>query len=340
MLCLLLLVLLHSRLKGPEVLSHVSVCIHPLPRSGEPAPEARISNSFPCKIAVPTAAKPQVHIQQGDAISALQDINKPIRLIISDVDGTIVNRAGHLFEPNSAAFRLARLLGIQIAVATGRPRSSVQDILGEENMQKMGFSGSPGVYLNGSYVVGPDGKLLRDEPLKPAVLKRVLELCEEEGMLADAMGVTEGPLLRYADSSDVSKPVHKVHVEGDPEKIAKLRRRLQEELGDSIAFTQSHLRAFEVLTPGFDKGEGLRLLAASLSIPTDEVLALGNAENDISLFSAAGTSVAVGDAYAAAKDAADFITVPSEEGALFEVVLQLLRRRLALISQAAAPQGK
>ncbi|KAL8430821.1 hypothetical protein ACSSS7_005680 [Eimeria intestinalis] len=201
-------------------------------------------------------------------------------------------------------------------------------------MKKMHFSGNPGVYLNGAYVVGPEGEILRDEPVKPEILQHVLRVLEEEGMLASAVGVTEGPLITYEDKNNISKRVHKVHVEGEPEMIAKLRRRLEDELSTSIAFTQSHSRAFEVMTPGFDKGEGLKLLATFLGISWNEVLALGNAENDLSLFAAAGTAVAVADAYDIAKQAADFITVSSQEGALFEVVFQLLRARLDFVSKA------
>ncbi|KAL8443152.1 hypothetical protein Emed_006936 [Eimeria media] len=277
-----------------------------------------------------TTAKSEVE----EGASPLRAVGKPIRLIVTDVDGTLMGRSGVLFEPNSAGFRLAHLLGIQVAVATGRPSTSVLDLLGEQNMKKMHFSGNPGVYLNGAYVVGPEGEILRDEPVKPEILQHVLRVMEEEGMLASTVGVTEGPLIKYTNSADVSQRVHKVHVEGEPEKIAKLRRRLEEELSKSIAFTQSHSRAFEVMMPGFDKGEGLKLLAASLGVSCDEVLALGNAENDLSLFGAAGTAVAVGDAYDVAKQAADFITVPSQEGALFEVVLQLLRARLDFVSKA------
>ncbi|KAL8270782.1 hypothetical protein Esti_005298 [Eimeria stiedai] len=281
-----------------------------------------------------TAAKSQVEDVTKDATSPVRAVGKPIRLIVTDVDGTLMGRSGVLFEPNSAGFRLAHLLGIQVAVATGRPSTSVLDLLGKENMKKMQFSGNPGVYLNGAYVVGPDGKILRNEPVKPEILQHVLRVLEDEGMLASAVGVTEGPLINYEDSTDISKRVHKVHVEGEPEVIEKLRRRLEEELSSAIAFTQSHSRAFEVMTPGFDKGEGLKLLAASLGVSCDEVLALGNAENDLSLFAAAGTAVAVADGYDVAKQAADFITVPSQEGALFEIVLQLLRARLDFVSKA------
>ncbi|CDJ59655.1 hypothetical protein, conserved [Eimeria maxima] len=79
--------------------------------------------------------------------------------------------------------------------------------------------------------------------------------------------------------------------------------------------------AFEVLQPGIDKGEVLRLLSAVLGISPEEVLAVGNAHNDLPMFKVAGTAVAVKDGYDDAKEAVDFITVPNTEGALVQVLL-------------------
>lgn len=250
---------------------------------------------------------------------------KPIRLIVTDVDGTLMDRAGTLFEPNSAAFRLAHWLGIQLAVATGRPKSSVLEVIGEEKLSKMGFTGNPGIYLNGAYVVNADGKVAYDAPLKPEVLQHVLRVFEEEGVLEHTVGVTEGGFVQYTEVKGPFKEVHKVHVEGDPVVIAKLRRRLEDELGSELGFAQSYSRAFEVMAPGFDKGTGLRQLAGGLGISLDEVLVLGNAHNDLPMFKEAGTAVAVDDAYDIVKEAADFITVPSTEGALFKVVSEVMR---------------
>lgn len=264
-------------------------------------------------------------LQSGSAASCPAVI-KPIRLILSDVDGTLMDRAGTFYDPNVTALSLARTLGIQVAFATGRPKSNVLELIGEDKLRETGFDGNPGVYLNGSYVVGPKGEILRDEPLKPEVLNHVLNVFEQEGVLDSAVGVGAGGFVYYSGSKgQLQQQIHKLHVEGEPKVISRLRRRLEAELGSKIGFAQSHARAFEVITPGFDKGDALILLCAELGISPDEVLALGNAPNDLPMFAVAGASVAVGDAYEIAKEAADCVTVKHTEGALFEVVREIMR---------------
>lgn len=262
-------------------------------------------------------------------------ITKPIRLIVSDVDGTLMDNAGTFYDANVVAFLLARMLGIQVALATGRPKSSVLELIGEDKLMKMGFDGNPGVYLNGSYVVGPKGEMLRDEPIKPQVLNHILRVFEQEGVLDSAVGVGASGFVYYnASKGQPQQQVHKVHVEGEPEVISRLRRRLEAELSSKIGFTQSHARAFEVMTLGVDKGEGLLLLCAELGISPDEVLALGNAANDLPMFAIAGTSVAVGDAYEIAKAAADYVTVKHTEGALFKVLCEIMQHGLYPLGSA------
>lgn len=254
---------------------------------------------------------------------------KPIRLILTDLDGTLAEGETEFFEPNPTAFAMARLLGIQVAIASGRPRGYSFDIIGEENAKRMGYYGIPGVYLNGSYVLGPNGEVMRDVPLAPDIVERALRIIEEEGALRQSRAMNPKGLLDYKGSRDnLDVPIHKLHFEGNEELVAKVRARIAAELGDRISFRQSHGRSFQIVTPGCDKGEGLLQLCAELGIAPDEVLVLGNAFDDLPMFAVAGTSVAVGNAYDPVKEAANYVTVRHTEGALFEVVREIIRRGL------------
>ena len=78
--------------------------------------------------------------------------------------------------------------------------------------------------------------------------------------------------------------------------------------------------AYQLKTPGVEKGAGLRAVADIIGVETDSFVAVGDSENDVSLFEAAGASYAVGNADAAATAAAE--TVVSEE--YFEGTLRVL----------------
>lgn len=280
-------------------------------------------------IAVANAAEPAVSHPEGKASLADAVGKKPIRMILTDVDGTLANATGTFFDPNDKAFPMARLLGIQVAFATGRGLEPTLKLVGDRKLSKMGYHGAPGVYLNGSYVLGSNGEVLRDEPLKPEIVKRMLDIFEEEGRLKDACAVLLNGLFYYGEHKHrATEPVYKMHFEAEPEVVAKMRRRLEAELGNKIEFRQSHDRNFQVVTPGYDKGEGMRLLCEHLNISPDQVLTMGNAFDDLPMFKLAGTSVAVGDAYPAVKDVAKYVTVDHTEGALFHIVREIISHEL------------
>lgn len=260
---------------------------------------------------------------------------RPVRLILSDLDGTLIDSAGTFLEPNAAAFPLARMLGIQIALATGRSKNNVLRVIGEETLDKMGYFGDPGIYLNGSYVVGQRGVVLRDVSLNASTLRRALSVFKEEGVLDKTKVVTKKGVVTYTDITDSLEPIHKLHIEGDPEMVARVRHRLEKELGNDVEFAQSHAHSFQVVPPNCDKGSALKLLSDGLKIHPEDVLALGNAANDLPMFEAAGTAVAVGDGYQDAKLAADFVTVKSTEGALFEVLIEIIVHGLYPKAQVA-----
>lgn len=268
-------------------------------------------------------------VSQSERKTSLGDVvQKPIRLILTDVDGTLADVRGNFFNPNDRAIRLAQLLGIEVAFATGRPKDTTLEMIGDTKLRTMGYYGNPGVYLNGSYVLGRDGEVLRDEPLKEELVERMLKIFEEEGVLDKACAVCLGGLFYYKDHENVKEPVYKMHFEGDPPIVSKMRQRLEVELGDAVAFRQSHQYSFQVVTRGYDKGEGLRLLCEYLGISPDEVLAMGNALDDLPMFALAGTSVAVGDAYDVVKAAADHVTIDHTKGALFEVMREIIAHEL------------
>lgn len=263
------------------------------------------------------------------------NLPKPITAIITDVDGTLTNRACEFFELNVAGFRLANMIGVPVYFITGRSRETVLKCIGPMKLKLIGTYGIPGIYLNGSQVLNAEGKLIHNAPLKPEVLEMGLQALEDMGELHRAQGVTESGYLSYDKCRHYPDVVYKLHVEGDPETVAKCRKRLEEVYASlPIHFAQSHDRSFQVLTGGFDKGTGVKMLAAELGIPLDQIVVIGDGKDDIPMFEVEGVvSVAPGNAYDVVKDAADFVTVPMEQGPLFEVVWEVMKQRKSLISR-------
>jgi hydroxymethylpyrimidine pyrophosphatase-like HAD family hydrolase len=84
----------------------------------------------------------------------------------------------------------------------------------------------------------------------------------------------------------------------------------------SIAYSPAYpdIKFINIVDPGVSKGEALKFLASYYGINREEVIAIGDGLNDIPLFEAAGTTIAMGNAFDELKKIADYITLDVESG--------------------------
>src|SRR5690606_39931801 len=86
-----------------------------------------------------------------------------IRLIVLDIDGTLLNSQLELSERNERALRAALEAGVQISLATGKTASA-----GAKLVERLGLS-SPNIYLQGTAIFEADGSIRYQQTLDPAV---------------------------------------------------------------------------------------------------------------------------------------------------------------------------
>ena len=128
------------------------------------------------------------------------------------------------------------------------------------------------------------------------------------------IGYVHGP---EAAREIVLGPVHKFYI-CDNVPLAPLRRALREIPG--IAVTRSAENNVEVMPRGVDKGSGLKEFAAYLGVPMQQVMALGDHDNDAPMLRAVGFGVAMGNGSERAKKAARFLTADCREGGFARAV--------------------
>jgi hypothetical protein len=96
-------------------------------------------------------------------------------------------------------------------------------------------------------------------------------------------------------------------------------------LGDRASIARSQPYYLDVTPAGTDKGTLLTELARRLGIPTEEIVTLGDMENDVPMFRNSGFSIAMGNASAEVKHAASAVTLPNDQdgfaAAIEEIVL-------------------
>jgi Cof subfamily protein (haloacid dehalogenase superfamily) len=236
-----------------------------------------------------------------------------IRLVASDVDGTLLDHHGRLPSDRAAAVVRLTASGVPLVLATGKLWTSVRTLV--DRLELPG----PHVACNGSILFDGDGRILDRTLLDADVADEVAAVLRARRIvhavyLADGTVITDRvdpahdvlpllgeprPTVSGRDGRGVVKvlAILPVGAEGDLRTLA-----------DGVARVQrTGPRFLEWNARTADKATGLASVAELLGVTLADVLAVGDAENDVPMLRAAGIGVAVVDASPAARAAADRI---------------------------------
>ena len=262
-----------------------------------------------------------------------------VRLIALDLDGTLLDDRKEIHPENLRALREARDRGVLVAISSGRmiPRiEPVQDKLGLDCIL---------VAYNGGKVVGTRAEsreVLHHQPLPSSVADEFVEFSQTEDYLLnfyyeDRLYADDSPRRRpfmeiYSGRTGAEyhlgdlekhrgKDPTKLILLADPPERDRLFDRFTEQMGERAAITKSDPEYLEIMAPGVSKAAGLAGIARKYGFAMDEVLAVGDADNDLDMLEASGIGVAVANARETTKRVADFVTERSNnDGAVAEAV--------------------
>lgn len=274
-----------------------------------------------------------------------------IRLIATDLDGTLLKSDKTIHEEDAAALFEARDRGASILLCSGRSREGMIPYLGALELER-----------EGTLAVGLNGGIVFDAASKK-VLETASHAAEDVSALIDIAGelraVTylqlytgekafcceSGESSRYYEKLTGTTPLYAeallqagreepvveagffVRIEGGSPVCSadEVGNRLRELLPPHLFAVQSTPFLFEVIAPAANKGEGLKKAAKRLGIDTEEVLAMGDMENDLPLLQASGYRAAVANAEESLKKAAHYIAARTHnEGAVAEIIRHFL----------------
>lgn len=272
------------------------------------------------------------------------------RLVALDLDGTLLDPAGELRPAVREAVRATAARGVRVVVCTGRRWRTARRFLEELDL--------PGVAVlqNGVVVKDvSDGRTLDERYLPASLYAGVLAVLREAGpplvYVDEPAGtldiVTEPPerahayqreylddnvaVTRFVPSLDRA-PTHALVMlscMAEREALLALRRRVDSTLGRRV---RTHLLAnlgyrghiLEVVSAESGKWPALRGLAAAAGIAPEEILALGDDENDAEMLRESGCGVAMANASPAALAAADRTVASNAEGGVVEALEELV----------------
>ena len=244
-----------------------------------------------------------------------------IKLIASDIDGTLVPDGSHELNPELYDVILKlRAKGIQFAAASGRQWLSIESIF-EPIKEKVFYLSDNGAY------VGCHGRSLYVNTIER---KTVMDMVQDVRNMDGLDVMICGPDVIYTETDNqefldwmingykfhVKQVEDLTKVESEFIKISVYRktdveahtRTLREKYADRLKMTIAGDMWMDCMRPGINKGQAVKLLQDSLGIKPEETMAFGDQLNDIEMLKQAYYSFAVGNAREEVKAAARFRT--------------------------------
>lgn len=288
-----------------------------------------------------------------------------IKLIASDMDGTLLDAHMSISTENTEAIRMANELGIEFMVATGRNAQEARAALDEAGID------CAMITLNGAQVFDRSGKSLFTVPIPSPQAMTVMDILDANGIyyevatnqglysesqpkriesfassiathiphltykMAIAMASANLELLHitYVDSIrelllDDKLEVLKIicfHTEG-PRILGPVGKEISN-LGE-LAVTSSGQNNLEVNHKNAQKGIAVAHVAHERGITLDEVMTIGDNFNDVSMLQTAGVSFAMGNAEIEVKDYAKYLTDTNLESGVGKAILRAINENL------------
>ena len=251
------------------------------------------------------------------------------KMLFLDLDGTLLNDQKEITDGNRQAIHQALERGVRIVVTSGRPlKSSLAQA------RRLGLAGE------GCYVIAYNGGVIYDcsgdcvvhrETLEPEALYRVYDEARRRGIYMqtyDREDVVIEPCcdedfarrycsvigLEWRRIADVRRDLSELPVKAlaidyqRREPLEDMERWLQTEMAGRVDCFFSSRYFLEVVPVGMNKGAAVTALCRQLGIDIRDSVAAGDENNDVSMIRAAGVGAAMGNAVAAAKAAADYVT--------------------------------
>ncbi len=257
-------------------------------------------------------------------------MNRPIKLLVADVDGTLVTPDKTLTARTCTAVARLRAAGVRFTITSGRPPRGLAMLTGPLGLE------DPIAAFNGGLFARPDlTTVLKQHTLPLDVAREVVDFLLFAGLDAwvyrgadwfirkmDAPHVAyEQATVQFAPSvidnlgTVLDGAVKIVGVSDDGPLAARCEAELRRRVGAHASAARSQPYYLDVTHPDANKGMVVRLQSQFLGIPLEQIATIGDSPTDVLMFGVGGTSIAMGNASCDVQRAARYVTTSnSDEG--------------------------
>jgi Cof subfamily protein (haloacid dehalogenase superfamily) len=253
---------------------------------------------------------------------------QPIRMVIADVDGTLVTQEKVLTKRAAQAVLSLHEAGIQFSVTSGRPPRGMAMLIDPLKLTQ------PLAAFNGGVLIKPDLRTVVDQKFLPVgVPEKVIDAIENHGLdvwlytdiewfvrdvnaahvAREQWTVKFPPTVVKTFTGLLGRVAKIVGVSDDFERVAKCEKDVQQAGGTHISAARSQPYYLDVTHPQANKGEVVLSLSRLLNIPATQIVTMGDMPNDVLMFKKSGVSIAMGNASPEVQASATYVTSTNED---------------------------
>ncbi len=260
------------------------------------------------------------------------------KLIALDIDGTLARNDRSLSQRTIDTLMEAQRRGLRVVIASGRPTWGISHVA--EALQIERFGGFVLAFNGGEIWNWQRRERIYAQTLPDEVIPLLYRSAQSAGFdimtYCGAYIMTETPESQYIQLSsarnrmqvkkvddflkEVEYPLSKCMIVGEAERLQGFEQTLKAELQGRANAYRSEPFYLEIVPTGIDKARCLDFLLKHLGLTRMELMACGDGYNDISMIELAGLGVAMDNAQACVKQAADYVTLSNEADGVADVV--------------------
>lgn len=262
------------------------------------------------------------------------------KLLGIDLDGTLLNSEHKISEGNKKNIRLLYKKGVKIVLLSGREPNSLTAFAKELEIRE------PLAGLNGGIIVDHTGeKILYEKCLSEESAKKTISYVYNENIhtlifirnivlssniefedleivrkyiSTDIKAIDN--IIRYIEDNNLWSKISKILLMEENQNLLKHRTILNKLTNENLSLEFSLPNFLELFNRDVSKGNALTIIGQILNIKSEEMVVIGDGENDISMFEYAGIGVAMENALDIVKNKADYVTLSNDEDGVSHVI--------------------
>ena len=256
------------------------------------------------------------------------------KLLALDIDGTLLNSEGQVSESTLAAIKRVQSEDVLVTISTGRPIQGVLKYIKLLDLK------APIITYNGGMIIDSEtNEVIYEQKLDRKDAKQVIDLGQvyETTMIIwsnnklyvnrlddhviDYKSLSgESPIVINDYEEVYSQGITKVIWINEPDKLIQYQEEIKNKVNESITYCTSKPHYLEFFDHKVSKAKALEFIGRHHNIKKEEMMAIGDGNNDIEMIDYVGMGVAMDNATSLVKSVANYITSSNDNDGIFKAL--------------------